>query len=630
MAAEKEYLLQIDPSILKLLGPNLYTNIYYVLAELIANAYDASAKNVYIISKDDAIIVEDDGRGMSYSNGEIRHYLDVAKETRIDINDSYTNDELNRRKMGRKGIGKLAALSVSSEVLVKTIANQEKSGFILSRSVPNGNKLRPIQDSEISFEKIDTRGTSIVMQNPEYRMHKTHDAIKRNLLKIFPIVNDNFKIHIISDDITTTIDSFEKEMIKELAALEVIGDSSNALKNLYNNPFPDKEGSNKLLIETPTISETIKIINSLNEEKSYDLKINGWIGTYRSTAGRKLGDKTDFPDNFISIFANGKLGEFNILPMIGKNRLNEVYIVGQLHIDLFEETELPDMALSNRQGYRTDDIRYQTMIKHADDILKRALAQRDIYTDLSKAKRKEFETEIQRKKDAELKETVKTYKASFKDKLTENIKKTGINISDETISVVAEETSNETIGLLGIKQDADKNRKKILISQTEEDKALADAIYTMLLYNNVPKKDIIYSISEHLESRVPLRTDIYEYLRNSFVDTYSNEKIYVIYVTSESMRASWGCLLEVGAGWVIKNEYTIFNVGDFHPEEPLYNGEIWHHSEIVDERTVMDSVNHKIFVDNIIHICEKLNYAYRSKADNLAYLARLVNVSSNS
>lgn len=44
----KEYQLNVDPRILELLGPNLYTNIYYVLAELVANAYDADAHNVYI------------------------------------------------------------------------------------------------------------------------------------------------------------------------------------------------------------------------------------------------------------------------------------------------------------------------------------------------------------------------------------------------------------------------------------------------------------------------------------------------------------------------------------------------------------------------------------------------------
>ena len=64
---EKEYKLNIDPRILELLGPSLYTNIYYVLAELIANAYDADAHNVYIIANKDDITVEDDGKGMSRS-----------------------------------------------------------------------------------------------------------------------------------------------------------------------------------------------------------------------------------------------------------------------------------------------------------------------------------------------------------------------------------------------------------------------------------------------------------------------------------------------------------------------------------------------------------------------------------
>lgn len=51
----KEYKISVNPRILELLGPNLYTNIYYVLAELIANAYDADAHNVYIITNMDDI-----------------------------------------------------------------------------------------------------------------------------------------------------------------------------------------------------------------------------------------------------------------------------------------------------------------------------------------------------------------------------------------------------------------------------------------------------------------------------------------------------------------------------------------------------------------------------------------------
>ena len=78
----KEYKLSIDPKILELLGPSLYTNIYYILAELIANAYDAEARNVYIISNKDDITVEDDGKGMSYINGDIKKYLSVAEVSR--------------------------------------------------------------------------------------------------------------------------------------------------------------------------------------------------------------------------------------------------------------------------------------------------------------------------------------------------------------------------------------------------------------------------------------------------------------------------------------------------------------------------------------------------------------------
>ena len=55
MEIKKKYKLNIDPKILELLGPSLYTNIYYILAELIANAYDADANNVYIISSESHI-----------------------------------------------------------------------------------------------------------------------------------------------------------------------------------------------------------------------------------------------------------------------------------------------------------------------------------------------------------------------------------------------------------------------------------------------------------------------------------------------------------------------------------------------------------------------------------------------
>ncbi len=115
----KEYRLNVDPRILELLGPNLYTNIYYVLAELIANAYDADAKNVYIISNRDDIRVEDDGHGMSYAAGDIVRYLNVAGVSRETEDQSLTKSG-TRRKMGRKGVGKLAPAATQNPPPVAT------------------------------------------------------------------------------------------------------------------------------------------------------------------------------------------------------------------------------------------------------------------------------------------------------------------------------------------------------------------------------------------------------------------------------------------------------------------------------------------------------------------------------
>lgn len=136
---EKKYSIEIDPRIQKLLGPNLYTNIYYVLAELIANAYDAYAHDVYIISDDDEIRLEDNRHGMSYINGEISKYLGVAKQSRSNDQDSYTL--LGCKKIERRGFGKLAALSVSKNVDVLTMFTLENYMALLTE------KMMMIKDS---------------------------------------------------------------------------------------------------------------------------------------------------------------------------------------------------------------------------------------------------------------------------------------------------------------------------------------------------------------------------------------------------------------------------------------------------------------------------------------------------
>lgn len=625
MQHNKEYKISINARILELLGPNLYTNIYYVLAELIANAYDASARNVYIILHADEIIIEDDGNGMSY--GEINEkYLQVAKETRISNDDTYTQDELHRRKMGRKGIGKIAALSVSEKVYVKTIHNGDKSGFILSRNIPDSQKLQAINENDINFNYIKTHGTAIEMKNPTYKMNRTPDTIKKNLLKIFPFVSETFKIHIIGDRKKITLDDFDKEIIEELGGIILIGDEFKYLQQFFTNNFEGQPNSDKLYREIEVISKNIDLADKYGKKQTHKLEIKGWIGVYRSV--NRKNNNADFPNNFISLFANSKLGEFNILPIITKNSLNETYIVGQLHIDLFEETTLPDMALSNRQGYKTNDPRYECVKSEAGNLLEMAINMRTLYAKLNKNKSNKIKLEKLKEKENQLKQEVEKYRKETSNKIVTNIKETLIDIPIEAIQKVKNIVKTETEEfekIIGIKQNIDKIKKKILISQTSADKPLADIICSMLKFNNVPLEDILYTNNDEIITHIPNDEKVYDYLQKFFVDSMSSQKIYVVYVTSENMAKSWGCVMEAGAGWITKSDYCIFNINDYIPQEPLYDGKEWHTSKMDSEGNIsMDNRGKNVFIDRILKICMNLGYAGKSQSSNLIEINRLL------
>lgn len=620
--SDKKYELSIDPRILELLGPNLYTNIYYVLAELIANAYDADAHNVYVIATQDSIIVEDDGSGMSYTDGDIDKFLNVAGISRTNEEDSLSS-ELKRRKMGRKGVGKLAALSVSEEVDVMTSKNGEKSGFVLSRH-PQGNELQAIPEEDIKFTKITGNGTSIIMKSPQYRLNKTLSVVKLNMVKIFPLVNNDFAIHILRDGVEEIINSIDDTYAPQLCALITLGNEFSSLADKVPNTYP--EIRNDVVSIRDTYSEPVTMKNNDGEEREYYLKVNGWIGTYESTKGRKA-DILDFPDNFISIYANKKMGEFNILPRVGANKLNESYVVGQLHVDLFELSELPDMALSNRQGYKTDDPRYLALETYVrEKLLSDILSMRTKFTDKkNEAKKKESQKALEQS-EAKFKEAVTTFKQNTTSKAAEEIFKMAPDSSKEDIEKVVSDAIENNIRSLGIKSKLDSQKKKILISHTGEDSPLADVIFKMLTYNNVPSEDIIYTSSEYEECRIPEGASIYEYLRKFFVDSYSDKKMYVIFVTSVNTKEAWGAMVEIGASWITQIDNKIFNIPPFRPSHPLDDEHLWHttNRDAETKALSMTKVNADIFCVKIESVCDALGYAKKSRDENKAMLASLV------
>jgi len=125
------------------LGVKLYDRVSAVIAELVANSYDADATEVEIrapmgellASKtsgqiaDHGFVIEviDNGAGMT-SNEVNDFYLVVGAERRNDPKRGDLSKKFKRHVMGRKGVGKLAPFGVCQKVEVITASGKQTSG----------------------------------------------------------------------------------------------------------------------------------------------------------------------------------------------------------------------------------------------------------------------------------------------------------------------------------------------------------------------------------------------------------------------------------------------------------------------------------------------------------------------
>ena len=75
------------------------------------------------------------------------------------------------------------------------------------------------------------------------------------------------------------------------------------------------------------------------------------------------------------------------------------------------------------------------------------------------------------------------------------------------------------------------------------------------------------------------------------------------------------------------NKKCIFNINGYTPLEPLKNGSQWHSSLInASSEISMDKGNVSICIDYITHICELLNYPYKTVQENEKFLDRRINI----
>ena len=123
----------VNQQLARLLGET-YRSSEVALKELVDNAWDADARNVWIsfsepLSKN-PLTIKDDGRGMT-EEAVRAEYLNIASDKRKRTGELSPN--FKRKIKGRKGIGKFAGLAVAQVMTIETTVNGMTSKLMIDK-----------------------------------------------------------------------------------------------------------------------------------------------------------------------------------------------------------------------------------------------------------------------------------------------------------------------------------------------------------------------------------------------------------------------------------------------------------------------------------------------------------------
>ena len=217
----EDYVMRISRMTVDKLGVRLYDRVSAVVAELVANAYDADAENVRIrvplrtlLARRDInsgevegygyfIEVIDDGHGMTPSEAN-EHFLRVGKDRRKDAAQGGKSRRKQRPVMGRKGIGKLAPFGICRVIeVISAGGDPTDEGYIVSHFIMDYDRILKDSDDPVTMEKGEQdrtyraeRGTTVRLQNFLPKRVPDGETFHRQLAVRFGIQQPDFGIQV--------------------------------------------------------------------------------------------------------------------------------------------------------------------------------------------------------------------------------------------------------------------------------------------------------------------------------------------------------------------------------------------------------------------------------------------------
>lgn len=184
------------------LGVKLYSTIPPMIAELISNAWDADAHNVYLYFIDKnpkSITVKDDGTGMDFDELNEK-FLKIGRNRRIETKSDRTLG--GRPVLGKKGLGKLSMFGIGKRITISTIKNGKKNTFIMDY---DEIKKRSQQKSyepvivDLDVNTVEQSGTEIKIENLARKTGFDLPGYRKSILNRFSIFSSDFIVNINDD-----------------------------------------------------------------------------------------------------------------------------------------------------------------------------------------------------------------------------------------------------------------------------------------------------------------------------------------------------------------------------------------------------------------------------------------------
>lgn len=313
MEENKKLKMSFDPHTIEALGVKMYSVLPNAIAELIANAYDAEAKNVHIKLLDcdgkKRISVIDDGIGMTFDeiNG---NFLRIGRKRRDE--DKGMSPNGIRKVTGRKGLGKLAFFGIGDTIKIMTKKDGECVEFTLSWSELT-NCGTADYEPKYKITKCNTKetGTTIILSELKRESSFDKQGLAVSLSKLFNLFDSDFKVYIsLNDDENLLIDNKLKY--------------ENLDKQIEWN-FPNN--------------------NDIKNENLDNKKVSGCIIATEKPLKPGL--------RGITLFAHGRLVNIPEFFGVGESSHGYSYLTGWLDVDFIDEME-EDVISTDRQSLNWD------------------------------------------------------------------------------------------------------------------------------------------------------------------------------------------------------------------------------------------------------------------------------------